>query len=133
MYFDEAVNQYGNGIGILLITLEGFHIPLAIKLNFEATNYMAEYEACIAKMEALRELRVKEAEVFEDSTLVIAQAQKLWKVKEEHLKPYQQYLEDLTMTFNKIEYVIIPIAQSQFVDALPTLASMVEILAGAWT
>ena len=72
MYFDRVVNQYGNGIGILLITLEGSHIPLAIKLNFEATNDMAEYKACIAEMEAFQELRVKEAEVFGDSTLVIA-------------------------------------------------------------
>ena len=133
MYFDGAVNQYGNGIGILLITLEGSHIPLAIKLNFEATNNMAEYKACIARMEALRELGVKEAEVFGDSTLVIAQAQKLWKVKKEHWKPYQQYLEDLTKTFDKITYRVIPRAQNQFVDALATLASMVEIPKGVWT
>ena len=53
MYFDGAVSQYENGIGILLVTPEGSHIPLAIKLNFEATNNMAEYEACIAGMEAL--------------------------------------------------------------------------------
>ena len=108
MYFDGVVNQYGNGIEILLITLEKSHIPLAIKLNFEATNNMAESKACIAVMEALWELRVKEVEVFGDSTLVIAQAQKLWKVNEEHLKPYQQYLEDLTKTFDKIDYTIIP-------------------------
>ena len=43
---------------------------------------MAEYEACIAGMEALQELGVKEAEVLGDSILVIAQAQRLWKVKE---------------------------------------------------
>ena len=66
MYF-EAINQYENRI----------RTRLAIKLNFEATNNMAEYKACIARMEALRELGVKEAEVFGDSTLVIAQAQKL--------------------------------------------------------
>ena len=91
-----------------MITLDGFHIPLAVKLNFETTNNMAEYEACIAGMEALQDLGIKEAKVFGDSTLVIAQAQRLWKVKEEHLKPYQQYLEDLTKTFDKIEYNIIP-------------------------
>ena len=108
MYFDRATNQYGNGIGILLITPEGSHIPLAIKLNFEVTNKMAEYEACITVMEALQELWVKEAEVLGDSILVIPQAQRLWKVKEERLKPYQQYLEDLTKTFDKIEYKIIP-------------------------
>ena len=72
MYFGRAVNQYGNGIGILLITSEGSHIPLVIKLNFEATNNMAKYEAGIARMESLQELGVKEAEVFGDSTLIIA-------------------------------------------------------------
>ena len=49
-YFDVAVNQYGNGIGVLLITPDGSHVPLVIKLNFEATNNMAEYKACIARM-----------------------------------------------------------------------------------
>ena len=83
---------------------------------------MAKYEACIARMEALRELGVKKAEVFGDSTLVIAQMQKLWKVKEEHLKPYRQYLEDLTTTFDKIEYTIIPRAQNQFVDSFTYLS-----------
>ena len=53
MYFNGVVNQYGNGTGILLITLEGSHMPLAIKLNFKETNNMAEYKACIAGMEAL--------------------------------------------------------------------------------
>ena len=72
MYFNGAVIHYGNGIGVLLITLEGSHIPLAVKLNFKATNNMAEYEACIAEMEALRELGVRKAKVFGDSTLVVA-------------------------------------------------------------
>ena len=66
MNFDGVVNQYGNGIEILLITPKGSHIPLAIKLNFDATNNMVEYESCIAGMEALQELVVKEAKVFED-------------------------------------------------------------------
>ena len=83
MYFDGAVNQYGNGIGVLLITPNGLHVPLAVKLNFKVTNNMAKYKAYIARMEALWELSIKEAEVFRDSTLIIAQAQKLWKVKEE--------------------------------------------------
>ena len=86
---------------------------MAVKLNFEVTNNMAEYEACITRMEAFQELGVKEAKVIGDLTLVITQAQRLWKAKEEHLKPYQQYLEDLTKTFDKMEYTIIPKAQNQ--------------------
>ena len=54
-------------------------------------------------------------------------------MKEEHLKPYSKYLEDLTKTFDKIEYTIIPKAQNQFADSLATLASMVEIPEGVWT
>ena len=133
MYFDRAMTQYGNGIRVLLITLDGSHVPLAIKLNFEATNNMAEYKACITGMESLQELGVKEAKVFGDSTLVIAQAQKLWKVNKEYLKPYQQYLEELKKTFNRIEYTIIPRVQNQLVDALAILAFMVEIIKGVWT
>ena len=73
-YFNGMVNQYENGIELLLITPDGSHIPMAIKLNFEATNNMAEYKACIVGMEALWELGVKEAKVFRDLTLVIVQA-----------------------------------------------------------
>ena len=64
MYFDKATNQYGNGIGVLLITPDGSHVPLAVKLNFKATNNMAEYEAYIIGIEALQKLGEKEAEVF---------------------------------------------------------------------
>ena len=53
MYFYGALNHYENGIEVLLITLDGSHMPLVIKLNFEAINNMAKYEACIAGMEAL--------------------------------------------------------------------------------
>ena len=66
MYFDGAVNQYGNGMGVILITPKGSHIPLAVKLNFEATNNMVEYKACIVRMKAFREFGVKEAKVFRD-------------------------------------------------------------------
>jgi len=32
---------------------DGSYVPLAVKLNFEATNKIAEYKACIIEMEAL--------------------------------------------------------------------------------
>ena len=49
------------------------------------------------------------------------------------MKPYQQYFKDLTKTFDKIEYTIIPRTQNQFVDALATIAFMVEIPEEVWT
>ena len=47
MYFDEATNQNGSGIEVLLISPKGTHIPFSGKLNFPATNNAIEYEICI--------------------------------------------------------------------------------------
>ena len=38
MYFDRASNQYGYGIGVLLIAPEDSHIPLVFKLQFKVSN-----------------------------------------------------------------------------------------------
>ena len=47
MLFDGAVNQYGNGIGVVIITPQGTHFPFRARLTFKCTNNMVEYEACI--------------------------------------------------------------------------------------
>ncbi|XP_058220773.1 uncharacterized protein LOC131330991 [Rhododendron vialii] len=60
----------------------------------------------------------------------MSQANGDWKVKEEKLKPYHQDLEDLIPHFNKVTFTHVPRLKNQFADALATLASMVEILAG---
>lgn len=59
MYFDEASNQYGYGIGVLLIAPDNSYIPLAFKLRFKVSNNEAKYEACIADLEATLELGAK--------------------------------------------------------------------------
>jgi ribonuclease HI len=106
----------------------GVHIPLSTKLNFVSTNNVAEYEACIIGLEALLAIDVKEVEIYGDFALVLAQAQRIWKTKEEHLKPYQAYLERVCQKFTKIEYTYVPRSQNQFANALATLASLVQIL-----
>ena len=50
MYFDMASNQKRFMIGILLVLLEGAHIPISVKLGFEVTNNIVEYEACIIRL-----------------------------------------------------------------------------------
>ncbi|RVW35306.1 Transposon Tf2-12 polyprotein [Vitis vinifera] len=87
MYFDGAANHSGYGIGILLISPHGDHIPRSVRLAFSdrhlATNNIVEYEACILGLETA--LGIRQMEVFGDSNL------------------------------------------NQFVDALATLASMIDV------
>ncbi|RVW92545.1 hypothetical protein CK203_039365 [Vitis vinifera] len=60
LYFDGATNQSGFGIGILLISPQGDHIPRSVRLAFSdhhrLTNNIVEYEACITGLETALDL-----------------------------------------------------------------------------
>ena len=75
MYFDGATNQSGYGIGVLLVSPQGDHIPRSVRLAFSdrhpATNNIVEYEACILGLETALELGIRQMEVFGDSNLVL--------------------------------------------------------------
>ena len=43
MYFDGATNQNRSGIGVLLVSLKGTHIPFFGRLNFPTTNNATKY------------------------------------------------------------------------------------------
>ena len=73
MYFDGAKNQNGSGIGVLLISSKGAHIPFFGRLNFPATNNATKYKACIMGLQAALGLGVKELEVYGDLALIISQ------------------------------------------------------------
>ena len=113
MYFDGATNQNGSGIEVLLISPKGKHIPFSSRLNFPTTNNATKYEACIMGLRATLGLRVKELEVYRDSTLIISQIQNKWKIKEERLMPYHECLQKWASKFSKIQYQNVPRMQNQ--------------------
>ncbi|KAK5842452.1 hypothetical protein PVK06_004809 [Gossypium arboreum] len=71
--FDGASNAVGNRIGAVLVSPNGDHYPFTSKLDFDCTNNMAEYEACIMGIHAAIERKIKVLEVYGDSALVIYQ------------------------------------------------------------
>ena len=131
MYFDSVANHFGYGIGVLLISPHGDHIPRSIPLSFSdiypATNNIVEYEACILGLETALELGVRQIEVFGDSNLVLRQIQGDWKTRYVKLRPYHAYLELLVRRFDDLRFLHLPRAHNQFGDALATLASMIDI------
>ena len=62
MYFDGAANHLGYGIGVLLVSPQGDHIPRYVWLIFPyyhlITNNIVEYEACILNLETALELGI---------------------------------------------------------------------------
>ncbi|KAG8503449.1 hypothetical protein CXB51_001421 [Gossypium anomalum] len=79
--FDEASNAVGNGIGAVLVSPNGDHYPFTCKLDFDCTNNMAEYEACIMGLQATIERGIKTLELYRDSALVIYQLRGEWETR----------------------------------------------------
>ncbi|RVW92012.1 Retrovirus-related Pol polyprotein from transposon 17.6 [Vitis vinifera] len=79
MYFDGAANHSGYGIGVLLVSPQGDHIPRSVRLTFPnyypTTNNIVEYEACILGLETALELGITQMDVLGDSNLVLRQVQ----------------------------------------------------------
>ncbi|XP_052490779.1 uncharacterized protein LOC128043025 [Gossypium raimondii] len=62
--FDRASNAVGNGIGAILVSPHDDYYPFTRKIDFDCTNNMAEYEACIMGIRAAIEHKIK----FDDIT-----------------------------------------------------------------
>lgn len=122
MYFDGASNRRGNGAGVLLIDPYGIHIPFAVKLSFPTTNNTAEYQACIYGVKAALAAGAKYLTVYGDSNLIISQTIGVWRVRDERLQMYTEYLQQFIPYFEDIDFKHLPREQNSFTDALAKLA-----------
>uniref|UniRef100_A0A2N9FVL5 RNase H type-1 domain-containing protein n=1 Tax=Fagus sylvatica TaxID=28930 RepID=A0A2N9FVL5_FAGSY len=89
LYFDGAANTIESGIGAVLVSPKGQQTPIAVKLGFDCTNNMTEYEACIVGLQAALEFGAHELEVFGDSLLIVLQTNEEWQARDPKLIPYQ--------------------------------------------
>ncbi|KAK5833369.1 hypothetical protein PVK06_017194 [Gossypium arboreum] len=125
--FDGASNAVGNGIGAVLISLNGDHYPFTSSLDFDCTNNMAEYEACIMGIRAAIKCKIKVLEVYGDSALVIYQLKGEWETRDPKLINYRRLTLELIKEFDDIVFYYLPREENQMADALATLASMIKV------
>ena len=79
LYFDGAANFTGNGVVAVLVSLKGQQIPISVKLNFDCTNNVTEYEACIVDLQVALEFDTYDLSIFGDSLLTISQIKGKWQ------------------------------------------------------
>jgi len=125
--FDGASNATGNGVGAVLVSPSGDHYPVASKLDFDCTNNMAEYEACIMGIRAAIERNIKVLRVYGDSALVIYQLKGEWETRDPKLIGYRKLVLELAEEFDDITFYYLPREENQMADALATLASMIQV------
>ncbi|XP_021678817.2 uncharacterized protein LOC110663721 [Hevea brasiliensis] len=130
MYFDGAVKVSGSGIGSILVSPDGKYFPITVKLKFECTNNVIEYEACVSGLQAAIEMKIKKLKVYSDSALIIYQVKGEWQTRDPKLIPYQKYLIKLLKKFDEITFTHLSHDKNQFADALAILAVMARIEEG---
>ncbi|XP_015054837.1 uncharacterized protein LOC107001216 [Solanum pennellii] len=112
LFFDGAENHQGKGIGAVLVSEIGQHYPMVAKLQFNCTNNMAEYEACILGLKMAIDMNV----------------QGEWVVKNPKITPYVAIYMQKLCRFRNIEFRHTPRTQNELSDALATITSMIKHL-----
>nr|XP_012466265.1 unnamed protein product [Gossypium raimondii] len=125
--FEGASNVVGNRIGAVLVSSNGYHYPFTSKLDFDCTNNIAEYEACIMGIWAAIERKIKILEVYGDSTMVIYQLKGEWKMRDPKLIHYRKLVLELIKEFDSIAFCYPSREENQITDVLATLASMMKV------
>ena len=59
MNFDGAHTRLGKGVGVVIASPKGQTFNFASRLEFEATNYVAEYEALLLGLEIAKDMGIK--------------------------------------------------------------------------
>ena len=127
LYFDGASNVLGHGIGAILISFKGEYCPFTTRLNFDYTNNVAEYEACIMGLQAAIDKKVKNLKVYGDSALIIYQLRGDWLTQDSRMILYHKLAMEMVNYFKMINFEYLPREENQMVDALATLAAMFQV------
>jgi len=85
LYFNEAANRIGNGVGAILESPKGQQIPVSVKVNFDCTNNIIKYEACIVGLQVALEFGTYNLSIFGDSLLIISQIKGKWQARDTKL------------------------------------------------
>jgi ribonuclease HI len=99
MFFDGASSRESVGVGVVFISPAQETISLSYKLEFEATNNVAEYEALVLGLRAAKDMKIEELAVFGDVELIVHQVRNRYQAKHPRLRAYRNEVWDLVDSF----------------------------------
>ena len=73
MHFDRAYSEAKKGVGIVTISPSNKVYNFSFRLEFEASNNVAEYEALLLGLETAKDMGIKMLNIKGDSDLVVLQ------------------------------------------------------------
>ena len=123
LYVDEATNQQGSGVGLVLVSPEKITIEKSLRLSFSATNNEAEYEALLMGMAMVQKMGGKAVKVFSDSELVVGQVKGDLEARDPRMQEYLCQIRSIQSKFEIFDLSHIPRGGNTHADSLATLAT----------
>lgn len=121
---DGAVNQYGAGIGLVLISpISRTREERSITLGFTVTNNQAEYEAVILGMQWALQAGVSRLTVLSDSQVVVHQLRGEYAIYSDKLKEYAMLARNIKTRFASFAIRKVPRLENEQADILSKIAS----------
>ena len=123
LYVDEAANQRGSGVGLVLVSPEKITIEKSLRLSFSATNNEAEYETLLMGMMMVQKMRGKAVKVFLDSKLVVGQVKGDLEARDPRMQEYLCQIRSIQAKFEIFDLSHIPRGRNTHADSLATLTT----------
>ncbi|XP_073119612.1 uncharacterized protein [Henckelia pumila] len=123
IFVDGSSCQTGSGAGIVIISPWGEETNISIRLDFQASNNEAEYEALLLGLKASRNLGSSRAVLYSNFQLAIQQRNGKFEIKNEKIMKYAKALDKAKEGFIELNLELIPRAENIKADHLARLAS----------
>ena len=127
MYFDGSAAKVGAGAGVYIISPIRDFKSLSYKLTFECTNNVAEYEALLLGLHALKELGAQKIKILGDSESVINQINESYQTRHPRMRAYRNEVWDMLGNFFMEHTIqVIPRHENLVADSLAVAAGKFE-------
>ena len=123
LYVDEAANQRGSGVGLVLVSPKKITIEKSLRLNFSATNNEADYEALLRGMLMVQKMRGKVVRVFSDSKLIVGLVRGDLEARDSRMQEYLGQVRSIQEKFEVFDLSHVPRNGNIHADLLATLAT----------
>nr|CAH67964.1 OSIGBa0142I02-OSIGBa0101B20.7 [Oryza sativa] len=123
MQFDGSLSLQGAGAGVTLTSPSGDVLKYLVRLDFRATNNMAEYEGLLAGLRMATGLGICRLLVLGDSQLVVNQVSKEYQCSDPQMDAYVRQVRRMERHFDGIELRHVPRRDNAVADELSRLAS----------
>nr|CAE76035.1 B1292H11.21 [Oryza sativa Japonica Group] len=123
MHVDGSLNLQGVEAGVALTSPSGYVLKYIVRLDFGATNNMAEYEGLLAGRRAAAGMGICCLLFLGDSQLVMNQVSKEYQCTDPQMDAYVREVRCMERHFDGLELRHVPRRDNAFADELSRIAS----------